>query len=274
MNADEHAVLLAAAALYLLSALFCHGRWPLRGDRAGRWAIAAAVAGCGLHAVAIALCVLAARHWVLTELRATLLLVGWAIPATYLVVLRRAPIGLGAIAMALAAAAVVGALAVPAQPLEQTVDHPWFFFVHVIAAVAGYAAFSMAFCCSVAYLVQEALLKRKRLVGFSQRLPSLEAADAMGARLAALGFVLWTVMIATGALLAWLEVGEWWSWTPKQTWSLVTWTAYAAYTHLRTIGDYRGRRTVLILAVGFVCAGLTYLLAGYLGDPHHPFHSS
>jgi len=274
VSADEHPFLLAAAGLYLLSALLCHGRWPMRGDRAGRWGMAVAAAGCGLHAAAIALCIVAARHWVLTELRATLLLVGWAIPATYLIALRRAPIGLATIAMTLAAAAVFGALAVPAQPLGQTVDHPWFFVVHVTAAVAGYAAFSLAFCCTVAYLVQEALLKRKRLVGFSQRLPSLEAADAMGARLAALGFVLWTLMIATGALLAWLEVGEWWSWTPKQTWSLLTWTAYAAYTHLRTIGDYRGRRTVLILAVGFVCAGLTYLLAGYLGDPYHPFHSS
>ena len=43
-----------------------------------------------------------------------------------------------------------------------------------------------------------------------------------------IGFLLLTVGIATGAIWAHSAWGTYWSWDPKETWSLITWLLYAA----------------------------------------------
>lgn len=50
-------------------------------------------------------------------------------------------------------------------------------------------------------------------------------------------------MIVAGAIWANEAWGRYWAWDPIETWSLMTWLAYAAYLHSRLTLGWRGRRS-------------------------------
>ena len=81
------------------------------------------------------------------------------------------------------------------------------------------------------------------------------------------GFILLTAGIVTGAIWANSAWGTYWSWDPKETWSLITWLVYAALLHSRFMRGWRGRRVATFSLIGFACVLFTYfgvnlLLAG------------
>jgi len=269
VTAAECAPFIAALVFYAASVPLYLGRWPVRGSRAARWGTCCVVLGLLCHLAAIVMRGAIKGDWPIMEMRETLLLAGFVLPAFYLAARTRTSAGLGVLAMLVAMAAVILALVIPPRPLGEALTNASLLRVHIAIAIAGYAAFALSFCCACAYIIQESLLKRKKLVGFSQHLPSLDSAELMGYKLAALGFLLWTAMIAMGIIYSAKVHGEMWSWAPKGNWSMLTWATYAAYLHLRTLGNYRGRRTMLLLILGFACAGATWLLPGQIGDRFH-----
>jgi ABC-type uncharacterized transport system permease subunit len=262
-------LLALAIVLYLAAMVFHHGRWPMRGPRARRHALVCVAAGAVLNLAGIVIGSGPHGGWPLIELRQTLALFGLAVPLVYVGVLRGESDGLALLAYPVAALGLVASIIVPPPKQEATFRLHALMQVHVIIAVFAYAAFALAFSCGVAYLVKEALLKRKHFTGLAAQLPALDSAEALGYRLAGSGFVLWTLMIAIGAGYAELIAGQYWGWTPKQMWSLITWVVYAVYLHTRVLAQYRGRTTVAFLIVGFACACATYLMTNYLGDPYH-----
>jgi len=64
--------------------------------------------------------------------------------------------------------------------------------------------------------------------------------------------------ILTGAVWAHYAWGTYWSWDPKETWSLITWIVYALVLHLRFAGGWRGRRTAVLSIIGFASVIMTY----------------
>ena len=62
--------------------------------------------------------------------------------------------------------------------------------------------------------------------------------------------------------------GSYWSWDPKETWSLITWLIYAALLHLRLVRGWRGKRTAVLSLVGFASVLFTYLGVNYLPGLH------
>jgi len=76
----------------------------------------------------------------------------------------------------------------------------------------------------------------------------------------AIGFPLFTLGgLLMGAIWANSAWGKYWSWDPKETWSLITWFVYALYLHARFIGGWRGKRVAILAVVGFVAVIFTYL---------------
>ena len=69
----------------------------------------------------------------------------------------------------------------------------------------------------------------------------------------------YVIDIITGAIWAERAWGSYWSWDPKETWSLVTWIIYAIYLHLRLRKGWRGRSAAIFAVVGFICVLFTYL---------------
>jgi cytochrome c-type biogenesis protein CcsB len=76
----------------------------------------------------------------------------------------------------------------------------------------------------------------------------------------AIGFPLFTIGgLIMGAIWANSAWGKYWTWDPKETWSLITWFVYALYLHARFVGGWRGKRAAILSIVGFVALIFTYL---------------
>ncbi|NMC74898.1 MAG: c-type cytochrome biogenesis protein CcsB [Geobacteraceae bacterium] len=141
--------------------------------------------------------------------------------------------------------------------------------IHAVCAFGAYAAFAVAFCAGVMYLLQERYLKRKVLGALFHRLPSLDILDDINFRCLAAGLPLLTIAITSGALWAKSAWGAYWSWDPKQTWSLITWLVYAVLLHGRLTTGWRGRRAAILAIVGFCVILFTFLGVNLLLPGHH-----
>lgn len=146
---------------------------------------------------------------------------------------------------------------------EPRLESQW-LVVHVLLILGGYVALAFAFAASVIYLVQDGLLKRKKLRGLWQRLPSLSVADEVIERATRLGLLMLSLGLASG--LAWTSrhAGAYAFWRdPKVLFSLATWLIFAVYVGARAALGWRGRRTNLVVVYGFLL-----LVLSFLGAPH------
>ncbi len=137
---------------------------------------------------------------------------------------------------------------------------------HIASAILAYAAFGLAFALAIMYLIRERTEGNEKSF-WATRLPPLKTLDRTIYRIIAFGFLMQTVLVLVGAIWAQAAWGRYWGWDPKETWSLITWLIYAAYLHTRATMGWRGHKSVIIAAVGFVAAvftlyGVSYLLPG------------
>ncbi|MDD3844739.1 MAG: c-type cytochrome biogenesis protein CcsB [Syntrophorhabdaceae bacterium] len=132
------------------------------------------------------------------------------------------------------------------QPLIPALQSNW-LHVHVITCFLAYAAFVVSFICGV-------------LSFFHSRgiVPPGHALEDINYRSIIIGFSMLTSGILTGAVWAHYAWGSYWSWDPKETWSLITWIVYALILHLRFAGGWRGRRIAIVSIIGFTCVVMTY----------------
>ncbi|MDP3296066.1 MAG: c-type cytochrome biogenesis protein CcsB [Thermodesulfovibrionia bacterium] len=76
----------------------------------------------------------------------------------------------------------------------------------------------------------------------------------------AIGFPLFTIGgLIMGAIWANSAWGRYWSWDPKETWSLITCFVYALYLHARFVSGWRGKRVAILAITGFITVIFTYL---------------
>ena len=122
---------------------------------------------------------------------------------------------------------------------------------HILAALLGVALFGIAFAAAGMYLLQEREVKGKKFGVLFLRLPSLDALDRMVQRLVRAGFVVFTVALIAGTVIANAYWKSAWSWDPQQVASLVIWMLYGGMVQLRHNG-WHGRRYALLTLVGFV----------------------
>jgi cytochrome c-type biogenesis protein CcsB len=95
--------------------------------------------------------------------------------------------------------------------------------------------------------------------------------DDVTYRSIAIGFPLLTLGIITGAIWADSAWGTYWSWDPKETWSLITWFVYALYLHSRFVRGWRGRKTAVLAVLGFIAVIFTYLGVNLLLSGLHSY---
>jgi len=90
-------------------------------------------------------------------------------------------------------------------------------------------------------------------------IPAQNLLDDVTYRMIAIGWPLLTAGIITGAVWANSAWGTYWSWDPKETWSLITWFIYAIYLHSRYVRGWKGTQMAVISSVGFLAVIFTYL---------------
>ncbi len=128
--------------------------------------------------------------------------------------------------------------------------------IHVSTAIISYGAFGVSFAVSLMFLLRQG---RENQPFWSQHVPEDDKLDIISYRAVSLGFLFLTFVIVSGAIWAERAWGSYWSWDPKETWSLVTWIIYALYLHLRLNRGWRGRKAAVFAVAGFVCVLFTYV---------------
>lgn len=238
--------------------------------RAAHWIIAS---GFVLHCAFTVGCYIEAGHTPITNLHESLSFFSLAVVGVFIAFERKYHLFiLGSfvipIALLLLLASSLYSSTIPQLP--PALKSNW-LFVHTSLAFLSYAIFTVAFGAAVMYLLQERFLKKKRLGPLYQKLPSLVILDEINYRCLTFGFPLLTIAIITGAIWAETAWGTYWSWDPKETWSLVTWIIYAALLHGRLTTGWRGRRAALLSIIGFFVLLFTFLGVNLL--PSESLHS-
>lgn len=130
-------------------------------------------------------------------------------------------------------------------------------WAHIVGATIGFAAVLMAAGMALMFL-----LKEGQSGGIYDRLPSPADIDRLGYRFVAAGFIMYGLMIVTGALWADQAKGSYWNWDPVEVWSLVSWLVYGIYLHLRITMGWRGRRLAW-----YALAAVVVMIVSYWGIP-------
>ncbi len=104
-----------------------------------------------------------------------------------------------------------------------------------------------------------------------RRLTLGETLDNLSYRAIGLGFPLLTIGIIAGGVWANEAWGSYWSWDPKETWSLITWLVFAAYLHTRITKGWQGRKPAILASFGLLVVWTCYLGVNLLGKGLHSY---
>ncbi|MDP2345223.1 MAG: cytochrome c biogenesis protein CcsA [Deltaproteobacteria bacterium] len=177
----------------------------------------------------------------------------------------RVPV-LGAFATPLVFVTLAASLAFSGEsgPVPEALRSAW-FPVHIFLAISADACFAVAGVAAAAFLMQEGRLRQKQLGGASRLLPPLHVLEEIGQRFVMTGFLLLTLAIVAGSFFAKQMWGAYWSWDPKQCWTLVTWLFFAGILHARITIGWRGRRQAWLTVIAVVLVivamvGLNFLV--------------
>lgn len=134
-------------------------------------------------------------------------------------------------------------------------------WVHLGFALASDVLLVLTAIISLAYLIQDHLLKTKKLNLDWLHLPSIQVLDEIGLKILTLSFLMMTIGIVAGSLLAQQYWGPGWYLDIRQIWSTTTWLLFAVVLLARLTVGWRGRRAALVTLVGvtFVLTGLFIL---------------
>ncbi|NTU47608.1 MAG: c-type cytochrome biogenesis protein CcsB [Syntrophobacteraceae bacterium] len=215
-------------------------------------------------------------HAPLSNLYESLVFAAWAIILIYLTLeLRTKQRVLGVLPtlfalLAMAYASFSKGIDSSIQPLLPALKSNW-LIAHVITCFLGYAAFAVSTGISIVYLIQRAQKANPHPTGIFAMLPSQRELDEFNYQMVLFGFLWLSLGIITGSVWANSAWGTYWSWDPKETWSLITWLIYAALLHARTMQGWRGKRVAWISLIGFGCVLFTYFGVNFLLSGLHSY---
>ncbi|HKJ64571.1 MAG TPA: c-type cytochrome biogenesis protein CcsB [Desulfopila sp.] len=159
-------------------------------------------------------------------------------------------------------------------PLVPALQSNW-LISHVVTCFIGYAAFAIAAALGAMYLLKKRSKapETTQSTGFLASLPPLQTIDMITHKMMVFGFIWLTAGIITGAVWANSAWGTYWSWDPKETWSLITWFVYAITLHARYTRDWGGSRIAWLALLGFLSVIFTYYGVNFLLSGLHSYGS-
>jgi cytochrome c-type biogenesis protein CcsB len=146
----------------------------------------------------------------------------------------------------------------------------WLTF-HVATAMLAYGAFAISFGLAIMYLIKAGSNEGEKKENWISRLPKENILDDLSYKMICFAFPMLTLCIVTGAIWANYAWGTYWSWDPKETWSLVTWIIYAAYLHARLMYGWKGKPAAWLAVVGFAAVLFTFFGVNYLLPGLHSY---
>ncbi|MCF7849037.1 MAG: cytochrome c biogenesis protein CcsA, partial [Kiritimatiellales bacterium] len=138
---------------------------------------------------------------------------------------------------------------------------PW-FVPHVFAYMVSYALAAVAFAITIGGIVSRHWKKAEET--------GKEANASYLVLLLAYPFM--TFGMLSGALWAEEAWGIYWSWDAKETWALITWTAYLIYFHCRMSPRFKDSAT-LTQVLAFIALLITFFVVNLLPKMGSLLHS-
>ena len=207
------------------------------------------------------------------DLYGSMSLFGWLLALTYLgLELFHRQRSVGAFVLPFILAFFLSAHLAPADRLSPTVAHGPVFAFHVTLSILAYAAFALSFVVSLIFLVENRLLRHRKLGDVVWRLPALELLERMSRSSVLIGLV----SIAIGTVLGFIWVdrltGQYWYYDPKYVITLLVLLLYAAYFQLSRTRSWRGARASRLCIFNFVIVVLSFTVVNlYLSHSHRYF---
>lgn len=130
--------------------------------------------------------------------------------------------------------------------------------IHVTVATLSVALFTVAFVLHALWFVQAWREKKPGKLAFMDAVPGKDTLDRLAYGVLIVAFPLWTFTLIAGAIWAQEAWGQYWSWDPKEVWTLVIWVLYAAYLHARMTAGWSGRKSIYVALAGFACVLINY----------------
>ena len=160
------------------------------------------------------------------------------------------------------------------NPLVPALQSNW-LISHVVTCFVGYASFAVAAALGIMYLLKsDKTVPEQSKQNESTHLPSHSVLDSLIHSTMVFGFIWLTAGIITGAVWANSAWGTYWSWDPKETWSLITWFFYALTLHARYTRGWNGKRIALLAIFGFISVLFTYYGVNFLLSGLHSYGSA
>jgi ABC-type transport system involved in cytochrome c biogenesis permease subunit len=266
---------LAYLTLGLYAASFlCYAR-ILYSPHAWLGRVATLLLACGILAQYFAL--LERSRWTHTvpydDLYGSMSLFAWLLGITYLgleIFHRQQSVGAFVTLLLTVWTAVVG-LAVPHVPTAPPSVRGALFAFHVTLNTWAYAAFALSFVLSLIYLVQDWVLRSRKLSVTFWRFPALDVLDRMSRSSVYVGLLALVCGVIMG--LVWehrLSGGYSWG-DPKVIVTLAIFAVYIAYLRLSRSTTWRGQRAAVLCASNFVIVLFSYTFVNLYLTRFHRF---
>jgi len=261
--------------LYAFASVLYIASWTFKKDLLARIGMAVLITGFVANTAGIAMRWIESYqmgygHAPFSNMYESLVFFSWTVAALYIFVefkYRERIIGVFAtplIFLAIAYASLSPNIADKITPLIPALKSNW-LIGHVITCFLGYAGFAVGFGFSIMYLLKPSGNGSGSLLS---RLPSLDIIDELTYQMVVFGFLFLTIGIITGAVWANSAWGTYWSWDPKETWSLITWFIYATLLHLRMLRGCRGKNIAWVSILAIMAVLLTYFAVNLLPGLH------
>jgi ABC-type uncharacterized transport system, permease component len=134
----------------------------------------------------------------------------------------------------------------------------WLTAVHLFLAIVGESLFIIASCAGIMFVMQNRMLKHKKLSKMSRLLPSLNDLDRINHICLLWGFPVLSAGIIAGASFAGLNWKSGWLKDPKIIWTFAGWIVYGFLLHQRLAIGWKGYRMAVISGAAFILLLLSY----------------
>ncbi len=243
------------AIVYLVNSILYLINITLKNEKLEKFNFILTIIGFIPHTLGLVLWMKQVGHAPFTNLYESTVFFSWAIVLVYFLILLKYKIkNIGMVTVPLAFLAIGAASILPAHykemtPLVPALQSIW-LEVHVISCMLAYSFFAFSFVMSIMFLVKQK--------NNSDKLPATGKLENLNHKSILIGIVLLTFGIISGSIWANSAWGTYWSWDPKETWSLITWIIYAIYLHARFVKGWSEKRLAYISCFGFLCVLFTY----------------
>lgn len=267
-----------AMIIYLVASLLYIINLINRQEQIARMAFWTAFGGLVCHSLALILRTMHSYQLGIGQppfanLYSSMVFFSWAIVLIYLIFEKKygyRSVGAFIMPISFLILASTGLMSNRIEPLVPALQSNW-LLVHVVTCFFGYAAFAVAFGISIMYLFKNYYETTGNQKGLIALLPASNVLDDLEYKAVAVGFPFLTLGIITGAAWAHYAWGSYWSWDPKETWSLITWFVYAAFLHARFTAGWRGKRSAILSILGFLFVLMTYFGVSFLLGGLHSY---